>query len=100
MTITLPDIPDASPLAPAEVRLELGCALYARGRVGKIAAAEMAGVDFFTFQRALEGAHPALYRANAGRRPPNLEHLVSRVIVVADTSVVINLWCVGQGDLD
>ncbi|MEI6391450.1 MAG: UPF0175 family protein [Verrucomicrobiota bacterium] len=34
--------------------LELGCALYARGRVGKIAAAELAGVDFFSFQRALE----------------------------------------------
>ena len=54
MPITLPDIPDAPQLAPAEVRLELGCALYARGRVGKIAAAELAGVDFFSFQRALE----------------------------------------------
>jgi len=61
MTITLPDIPDASPLAPAEVRLELGCALYARGRVGKIAAAELAGVDFFTFQRALEERGIPLY---------------------------------------
>ena len=53
MTITLPDIPDAPGLSPDEVRLELACALYARGRVGKIAAAELAGVDFFAFQRAL-----------------------------------------------
>ena len=61
MTITLPDIPDAPQLAPAEVRLELGCALYARGRVGKITAAELAGVDFFTFQRALEERGIPLY---------------------------------------
>jgi predicted HTH domain antitoxin len=53
MTITLPDIPDAPSLSPAEVRLELACALYARGRIGKVTAAEYAGVDFFTFQRAL-----------------------------------------------
>ena len=61
MTITLPDIPDASQLAPAELRLELGCALYARGRVGKIAAAELAGVDYFTFQRELEVRGIPLY---------------------------------------
>ena len=61
MTITLPDIPDAPQLAPAEVRLELGCAFYARGRLGKIAAAELAGVDFFTFQRALEERGIPLY---------------------------------------
>jgi predicted HTH domain antitoxin len=61
MTITLPDIPDAPQLAPAEVRLELGCALYARGRVGKIAAAELVGVDFLTFQGALEKRGIPLY---------------------------------------
>ena len=61
MTITLPDIPDAPQLAPAEVRLELDCALYARGRVGKIAAAELVGVDFFTFQGALEKRGIPLY---------------------------------------
>ena len=61
MTVTLPDIPDVSQLVPSEVRLELRCALYARGRVGKIAAAELAGVDFFTFQRALEERGIPLY---------------------------------------
>ena len=61
MTITLPDIPDVSQLVPAEVRLELGCALYARGRGGKIGATELAGVDFFTFQRALAERGIPLY---------------------------------------
>ena len=43
------------------MRLELGCALYARGRIGKIAAANLAGVDFLTFQRALEERDTPLY---------------------------------------
>ncbi len=43
------------------MRLELACALYARGRVGKIAAAELAGVDFFAFQRALAERGQPLY---------------------------------------
>jgi predicted HTH domain antitoxin len=33
--------------------LELACALYARGRIGKIEGAELAGVDFCLFQQAL-----------------------------------------------
>ena len=53
MTITLPNIPEARLLSPDELRMELACALYARGRVGKIAAAELAGVDFISFQRPL-----------------------------------------------
>ena len=61
MTITLPDIPGTPRLAPDDVRLELGCALYARGRLGKIAAIELAGVDFVTFQRALEERGIPLY---------------------------------------
>jgi predicted HTH domain antitoxin len=61
MTITLPDIPEARQLSPAELRMELACALYSRGRVGKIAAAELAGVDFFTFQRALAERSIPLY---------------------------------------
>jgi predicted HTH domain antitoxin len=61
MTITLPDLPETANLPAGELRLELACALYARGRVGKIAAAEMAGVDFFTFQHALEERSIPLY---------------------------------------
>lgn len=51
MTIELSATPPG--LTPAEAKLELACALYARGRLGKVAGADLAGVDFFTFQRAL-----------------------------------------------
>ncbi len=61
MMIELPDVPLNERLTPEEVRLELACALYARGRIGKIAAAQMAGVDFFSFQRALSERRVPLY---------------------------------------
>ncbi len=53
MTLTIPDIPATARLTPEELRLELACALYARGKVGRIGGAELAGVDFFAFQHAL-----------------------------------------------
>jgi predicted HTH domain antitoxin len=53
MTIELPDIEAVEKLSPAELRLELACALYDRGRLTKTSGAELAGVDFFEFQRAL-----------------------------------------------
>jgi len=61
MTIELPDVPAEERLTPEEIRLELACALYARGRIGKVAATQMAGVDFFTFQRALSERRVPLY---------------------------------------
>lgn len=61
MTIELPDVPANERLTPEEVRLELACALYARGRIGKVAATQMSGVDFFTFQRALSQRAVPLY---------------------------------------
>ena len=61
MIIELPDIPADERLTPEEVRLELACALYARGRIGKVAATQLAGVDFFTFQRALGERSVPLY---------------------------------------
>jgi predicted HTH domain antitoxin len=61
MTIELPDVPSGERLTPEEVRLELACALYARGRIGKVAATGMAGVDFFTFQHALSERGIPLY---------------------------------------
>jgi len=61
MTIELPDLPANEQLTPEEVRLELACALYARGRIGKVAATQMADVDFFTFQRALSERGVPLY---------------------------------------
>lgn len=61
MTLTLPDIPEIANLASAELKLELACALYARGRIGKVAATELAEVDFFTFQHALEARGIPVY---------------------------------------
>ena len=64
MTIELPDETLAASLTPQEVRLELACALYARGRLGKVAGSHLAGVDFFTFQRALGERQIPAYTEN------------------------------------
>jgi predicted HTH domain antitoxin len=53
MTLELPDTPTMRKLSPEDLRLELACALYARGKIGKVGGAELAGVDFFAFQGAL-----------------------------------------------
>ena len=52
MTLELPDR-EMKNFTPEELRLELTCALYARGKIGKVAGAELAGIDFFRFQQAL-----------------------------------------------
>jgi predicted HTH domain antitoxin len=49
MTMTLPQAPPPE----AAARLELACAEYARGKVDKVSGSQLAGVDFFAFQRAL-----------------------------------------------
>ena len=53
MNLTLPDVPITRQMGDAQLRLELACALYAQGKVTKVSGAELAGVDFFTFQKAL-----------------------------------------------
>jgi predicted HTH domain antitoxin len=53
MQLELPDCPPTRDLPPEALRLELACALYARGKVGKTGGAELAGVDLVAFQRAL-----------------------------------------------
>ena len=53
MTLHLPDIPAATRMTEAELWLELACALHAQGKVTKVSGAELAGVDFFSFQKAL-----------------------------------------------
>jgi len=53
MTLTLPDMPATTGRSEAELRLELACALYGQGKLNRVAGAELAGVDFFTFQGAL-----------------------------------------------
>lgn len=53
MTLTLPDDPSLGQFTSAELRIELACALFARGKIGKARAAALAGVDLIAFQRAL-----------------------------------------------
>jgi predicted HTH domain antitoxin len=53
MTIEVPDLPATAQISQEELRLELACALYARGRIGKVEGSHLAGVDFFSFQNAL-----------------------------------------------
>ncbi len=53
MNLTLPDVPATARMTEAELRLELACALYAQSKVTKVSGAELAGVDFFSFQKAL-----------------------------------------------
>lgn len=53
MQLELPDCPPTRDLPPEALRLELACALYSRGKVGKAGGAELAGVDLISFQRAL-----------------------------------------------
>ena len=48
-------------MTPEELRLELACALYARGKLTKVRGAELAGVDFFTFQQALKERRISTY---------------------------------------
>jgi predicted HTH domain antitoxin len=61
MTLTLPDQPMPSGMTPEELRLELACALYARGKLTKVRGADFAGVDFFTFQQALKERRISTY---------------------------------------
>jgi predicted HTH domain antitoxin len=53
VTIELPDVPATEDLSPEDLRLELACALFAQHKVSSIAGARLAGVDLFSFQRAL-----------------------------------------------
>jgi predicted HTH domain antitoxin len=61
MTIELPDEALGESLTSQEIRLELACALYAHGRIGKVSGSRLAGVDFFAFQRALVERNVPLY---------------------------------------
>ncbi len=56
MNSELPDIETAG-LSAAELRLELACALYARGKISAVTGSHLADVDLITFQGALMERH-------------------------------------------
>lgn len=53
MILELPDI-EKTDLRPEDLRLELACALYARGKISAVTGSHLADVDLFTFQGALK----------------------------------------------
>lgn len=54
MTLELPEISAIQRFSADDLRLELACALYARGRVSAVSGADLSGVDLLTFQAALQ----------------------------------------------
>jgi predicted HTH domain antitoxin len=54
MTLELPEISAIQRFTAEDLRLELACALYARGRVSAVSGADLSGVDLVTFQQALQ----------------------------------------------
>ena len=64
MTLELPEINAIQRFSADDLRLELACALYARGRVSAVSGADLSGVDLLTFQAALhEREIPRQYSA-------------------------------------
>ena len=53
MTLELPEISAIRRFSADDLRLELACALYARGRISAVAGADLAGTDLVIFQTAL-----------------------------------------------
>jgi len=64
--LELPDL-ETRDLKPEELRLELACALYARGKASAVGGSHLAGMDLFSFQGAL--------RERGIARNYTLEHL-------------------------
>lgn len=53
MTLELPEISAIGRFSADDLRLELACALYARGRISAVTGADVSGLDLLTFQTAL-----------------------------------------------
>jgi predicted HTH domain antitoxin len=51
--LDLPEIENVE-LSPDELRLELACALYSRGKVTAVTGSHLAGLDLISFQGALK----------------------------------------------
>jgi predicted HTH domain antitoxin len=79
MILELPDERLPAESSPEMLRLELACALYARGKLGKIGAAELAGVSLRDLMAALAERGVETYTLEMLERDEtNLERLFSR----------------------
>jgi predicted HTH domain antitoxin len=64
MTLELPEI-SAIRRFSADLRLELACALYARGRISAVTGADLSGLDLVGFQSVLRDRQiPRQYSAD------------------------------------
>jgi predicted HTH domain antitoxin len=54
MTVTLPDTPATLQMSERDIRVELACALFARGKASSLAAVDIAGVGYDAFLAALQ----------------------------------------------
>ena len=64
MTLELPEISAIRRFSAEDLRLELACALYARGRLSAVSGADLSGTDLLAFQAALlERKIPRQYSA-------------------------------------
>ena len=61
LTLQLPDGTRCREITADEARLDMACSMFARGALSKLAAAALAGVDFFQFQAALADRHISSY---------------------------------------
>jgi predicted HTH domain antitoxin len=53
MILTLPDDPALAGMSEFDIRLDLACALFAAGRIPRLVAARMAGMERFDFDQVL-----------------------------------------------
>jgi predicted HTH domain antitoxin len=79
MILELPDERLPADSSPEMLRLELACALYARGKLGKIGAAELAGVSLSAIMGALAERGVETYTLDMLERDEaNLDRVFSR----------------------
>ena len=83
MMLTLPDQPMPPGMTPEELRLELACALYARGKLTKVRGADFAGVDFF--DRFDDGGIGAALRAELAKADPATVDVAAMVMAIDAT---------------
>jgi len=53
MTLELPEISAIQRFSADDLRLELACALYSRGRISAVTGADLSGLDLVGFQSVL-----------------------------------------------
>jgi len=65
MTLELPEISAIRRFSADDLRLELACALYARGRISAVTGADLSGLDLVGFQSVLRDRQiPRQYSAD------------------------------------